>query len=120
MWADPKSDCEKVLAALEGAVRLSRNDIYHGVFGRHRTREEIEAIGELLESEGRILRIRVEPENGRDRPLEVWEKAKAPSAANGSGPVVDNAPPPGDGSSRAWSWSTTLEPAAHPIEVPGK
>lgn len=98
MSADLKSDCEKVLVALGGAARLSRKDIYHDVFGRHRTREQLEAIGERLEADGRILRMRIEPEPGerRDKPIEVWE-VKAPKRTNGSGPVVDNAPPPGDG-----------------------
>lgn len=98
MPADLQSDCEKVLVALEGAARLSRTDVYHKVFGRHRTHEALDTLAVALESSGRIIRIRIEPENGHDRPIEVWEKAKAPShgLTNGSGPRPDG-PPPGEG-----------------------
>lgn len=74
MQADVRpADCEKVLAALNGAARLTRREIHEQVFKCHRTRAQLEALGQHLEGDGRIVRNRTEPAGGSDRrPTEVW------------------------------------------------
>lgn len=99
MPADVKaSDCEKVLVALKGATRRSRTDIKRNVFHHHRSSEEMDALGEVLESKGLIIRLVVPPGDGHDKSVEVWEKASMQShgLANGSCPTPDS-PPPGEG-----------------------
>lgn len=101
MPADLKSDSEKVLAALEGAARLSRTHIYNKVFQHHRSSSHVDAIGEALEASGRILRMRVDPAGGNERhPTEVWEiiSVQNRSLMNGFRPeTLDNHPPAGEG-----------------------
>jgi hypothetical protein len=96
------ADYDKVLAALKGAARpLSRTEIYHSVFGRHRTHEDLDALAAVLENDGVIVRQRIEPEpnDRRDKPIEVWEvKAQSGGFLNGSSPQPEDAgPPPGEG-----------------------
>jgi hypothetical protein len=61
----PYRMAEAILAAVDGQP-LSRNQIYGDVFGRHRTREEIDAALELLEDQGRITQSE-ERTRGRSR-----------------------------------------------------
>lgn len=101
MPVDLKSDCDKVLAALHGAVRLSRTDISYNVFGRHRTLAQLDAIGEALETDGSILRLRADAPGGNERrPTEVWEIIISQNrvSTNGSHPAPRaEGPPAGEG-----------------------
>lgn len=102
MQADVRdADRVKVLAALEGAARLTRGDIYHEVFGRHRSHDQLEALGSDLERDGRIVRHRISATGGRHRrPTEEWQIIKAPSMAergSGESEAMESPPPAGDG-----------------------
>lgn len=95
MPADLKSDCEKVLAAFNGAARRSRTDIKRNVFHGHRTKEQMDALGEALESNGLIIRLRVPPGDGHDSKMEVWEKASTHARTSSNG--TSEQPPAGGG-----------------------
>ena len=99
MQAEVKpSDCEKVLAALNGAARLSRSEVSN-LFGRHRSPDQLEALALKLESGNLITRLRIEPPGGRQKsPIEVWEKTISQSSGFENGAVsVPDGPPPGEG-----------------------
>lgn len=83
-----ESDRKKILAALEGAARLTRSDVSN-LFGRHRSQEQLDALAAALEIEGQIMRVIIPPSNGHDRRVEVWEKAISQSARS----AVEQAPP---------------------------
>jgi hypothetical protein len=62
---------EKLLEALKAAPGgLARNQIFDGVFGRHKSRLEISSLLSELLTEGLVHRKTVKPETGR--PAEVW------------------------------------------------
>jgi hypothetical protein len=98
MPADIKADCEKVLTALNGAVRLSRQEIYT-LFGRHRTQAEVEAMGQALETGGSIRRRMIRPPGGNERrPTELWEiTSQSHGLTNGSAAATEDGPPVGEG-----------------------
>lgn len=94
------ADRVKVLAALEGAARLTRKQVSHHVFGRHRTQAELDALAFALEAEGTIRRVRIEPNGGNERhPTEEWQiiRSHSMTASNGSSAPVMEGPPAGEG-----------------------
>lgn len=95
MPADLQADCEKVLAALQGAASLTRTEIYAGVFRTHRRAEYLEELARHLEREGSIRRY-CRPPGGGDfrRAAEVWELINEHDAAAAA---AERSRPPGDG-----------------------
>jgi hypothetical protein len=95
--ATKQTDRAKLLAALEGAARLTRTEISYDVFGRHRTMAQIDALLGELAAEGLVARTRIESNGHRDKPIEMWEViSHATSNSRDPEPEAD-APPSGEG-----------------------